>query len=102
MLDIDAQCVSVSDYQWREPRWGIHRYKSFTEAIKGAMSDAIERCETDAAKQLKLYQTNSKFAKIIRKAITKLPTILILLSIAATPRFDTQPRPPLFPAGKEQ
>lgn len=42
VASVPELCISVHDYQWREPRWGIISYPSFKAALDGEILRGIE------------------------------------------------------------
>lgn len=42
VADVPGICVSVHNYQWRAPFWGLVRYESFRAAMIGEAKSALE------------------------------------------------------------
>ena len=57
VADIPNGCLSIHDYQFRKPYWGMHRYKSFDDAIVGQMKECQSRISET------IEETNDKLAR---------------------------------------
>lgn len=66
IADIPQGQASVSDYMFREPRWGFHVYHSFEEACQKQLAEAIKQIEENASKAQKKADDLKKFLKNFR------------------------------------
>jgi hypothetical protein len=72
IADIPSCCISIHDYQWREPRWGSFGYESFDKAIAGRTKEALSIAKhTVIALELKLADV-IKTVELITKACEKI------------------------------
>jgi hypothetical protein len=72
VADIPVMALSVHDYQWREPRWGFHRYKSFDEAIAEQTKEGLESATRRLIKLEEEAESVTKTIVLLSKACNKI------------------------------
>jgi len=74
IADIPSGCVSIHDYEWREPRWGSARYESFDEACAGRIARAIEHQKHKAAELRQKAEEADESVVLLARAIARATT----------------------------
>lgn len=66
IANIPSGCVSIHDYQYREPRWGFEQYRSMKAAMIGQLrvyiDSTVDRIR-DLTERIELAKVSIKIAK---------------------------------------
>jgi hypothetical protein len=73
VADLPAMTVSVHDYHFHAPYWGIERYPSFNAAIKGQIKRAVGYARQQADEYTRKTAALVRTAKILKSALRKSP-----------------------------
>lgn len=73
VADLPAYCISVHDYQFRAPYWGLEQYPSFNAAIKGQMKRAIQHANELAEEQTRKAAALRKTVGLLKSAVKTSP-----------------------------
>lgn len=69
IVDIPSGCVSVHDYEWRKPYWGLHNYPSFDKACAGRIAQAVQFQQQKAAEHRENAKKADTAVAILKKAL---------------------------------
>lgn len=72
--DIPSGGMSVHDYQWREPRWGLDKFKSFDEAVIAEMKRSVRSRKDKAAEYRESAKKAEQAVKLMTAALAQATT----------------------------
>lgn len=71
IANIPSGCLSVHDYQWREPRWGFEKFNSFNEAVTAQIKRGIDFAKKKAVEYRQNADNADQTVQLLERALRK-------------------------------
>ncbi len=72
VCDLPSACLSVHDYQWREPRWGFDKFDSFDEAVLAEMRSGAKQAKHSASELREKANRADETVRLLTAALSSL------------------------------